>query len=186
MALQIPRRLFSVDEFERMIDAGVFPPDERSELVRGEVVQMAPIGLRHAACVTRIQTLLTGAFGRSAIVWVQNPIRLAGNSLPQPDLALLLPREDYYEQSRPTPQDVLLVVEVSDSTLEYDMRVKLPLYAEAGIIEVWIVNLQDNVIDVYTQPMLGAYASIQHMQEGQYIQLSARHAVSLQVETIIH
>ena len=185
MVIQIPRRLFSVDEFERMIDAGVFPPDERSELIRGEVVEMAPIGLRHAACVARIQALLAEAFGRSAIVWVQNPIRLVGNSLPQPDLALLKMRDDYYEQSRPMPTDVLLVVEVSDSTLEYDTRVKVPLYAEAGIPEIWIANLQDNAIEVYAEPRTGVYASIQRMLRGQSIRLSARPTVAIEVDNII-
>ncbi len=158
MAVQ---RMFTLDEYEHMIAAGIFPPEDRSELIRGEIIEMAPIGLRHAACVTRIQTLFSERLGRAAIVSVQNPIRLTGNSLPQPDLVLLRPRSDFYGQSRPTAGDVLLLVEVSDSTLEYDTNVKIPLYAEASIQEVWIVNLQDNLITAYSNPLAKSYTTVQ-------------------------
>jgi Uma2 family endonuclease len=185
MALQIQRRLFSIDEYERMIASGVFPPDDRSELIRGEIVEMAPIGLRHAACVARIQAFFSEALGRKAIVWVQNPVRLLGNSLPQPDLALLKPRDDFYEAVRPMPSEVFLVVEVSDSTVAYDTKVKVPLYAEAGIPQVWIVNLQDNVVAVYSSPASGTYASSQRLAKGQSIPLSAPIPTKVEVDEIL-
>jgi Uma2 family endonuclease len=171
MAVQIPRRLISIDEYERMIAAGVFPEDDRSELIRGEITEMAPIGMRHAACVARIQTLFHKSVGETAIVWIQNPVRLPGNSLPQPDLALLRPHRDFYEQSRPAPADVLLIVEVSDSTLLSDIEVKVPLYAEAGIPDVWIVNLQDDVIEAFSSPLAGMYSSVKKVARGQSISL---------------
>jgi Uma2 family endonuclease len=185
MALQIPRRLFSTEEYERMIAAGVFPEDDRSELIRGEVVAMAPIGLRHAACVGRLTKLLERMVGDVAIVWVQNPIRLTGNSLPQPDLALLKSRSDYYEQSRPMPSDIYLVVEVSDSTVESDVQVKVPLYAEANISEVWVVNLQENIIEIYSTPSAGAYGSVQRVTRGQSIQLSGELSGTITVDNIL-
>ena len=168
-----------------MIASGVFPPDDRSELVRGEIVEMAPIGLRHAACVARLTKLLTHKTGDAAIVWVQNPVRLVGNSLPQPDLALLRPRSDFYETARPMPSDILLVVEVSDSTLQYDTQVKVPLYSEAGIPEVWIANLQENVVEVYSSPASGVYGMVRRAARGQSIRLSAGLSATVEVDDIL-
>lgn len=185
MAIQIPRRLITIDEYEKMIAAGVFPPDDRSELIRGEIVEMTPIGLRHASCVARVQTVFTELLGRKAIVWVQNPIRLVGNSLPEPDLALLKPRADFYGQSRPMPSDVFLVVEVSDSTLESDIAVKAPLYAESGILEMWIVNLQDNVVEVYSRPNAGSYSLTYRAGPGQAISMPGGLAGEIEVKDIL-
>src|SRR5437868_199471 len=117
MAIQVQpvRKQFSVEEYDRMIEAGVFDEDARLELIRGEILEMAPIGLRHAACVARLTMLFAGKVSGSAIVWVQNPIQLADNSEPEPDLALLQPRPDFYSGKRPTPNEVILLVEVADS-----------------------------------------------------------------------
>jgi len=171
MAVQIPRRLISIDEYERMIAAGVFPEDDRSELIRGEITEMAPIGLRHASCVSRLTKLLERRVGDDAIIWAQNPIRLVGNSLPQPDVAILKLSSDFYGRTRPTPKDVILLIEVSDTTLNYDTQVKVPLYAEAGIPEVWIANLQDDVIEAFSSPIGSAYRSVKSVARGQALSL---------------
>jgi len=157
MSVQIAKRWFTVGEYERMGAAGIFPAGDRVELIEGEIVEMSPIGKRHAACVNRLNTLLVRAVGSSGIVSVQNPIQLNDFSEPQPDVAILKPRADFYEQALPTAADVLLLIEVSDTTLEYDRQIKLPLYARAGIPEVWLVNLVDEQIETYAGPAGDTY-----------------------------
>ncbi len=155
MALSIPRKLFSIDEYERMIEASVFEEDARIELIEGEIVEMSPISPPHSACVTRLNLLLHELLGRSAHIWVQNSIRLPNNSRPEPDVAVMKWRDDFYEEMHPTPGDVLLLIQVSDTTLKDDKLVKIPLYARAGIQEVWIVSLGERVIEVYSNPHKG-------------------------------
>ncbi|MDQ3917533.1 MAG: Uma2 family endonuclease, partial [Acidobacteriota bacterium] len=135
MSVEIARHFFTVDEFERMGAAGIFHPDDRLELIGGEIVEMSPIGSSHAACVKFLSALLQRLFGGTLIVSTQDPIRLDDFSEPQPDVALLRWREDFYRHAHPTPADVLLVVEVADTTVESDRQVKIPLYARAGIPE---------------------------------------------------
>src|SRR5438105_12119067 len=110
MALPIPHKLFTIDEYEQMIEAGILKEDERVELLRGEIVEMAPICVRHSGCVARVGKLLERSVGDQTIVWVQNPILLPDNSMPEPDVAVLKWREDFYTESRPTPEDVLLLI----------------------------------------------------------------------------
>jgi Uma2 family endonuclease len=129
MSVQLRKRYFNVDDYYRMAEAGLFSEGERVELIEGEVVEMSPIGSRHAGCVMRSSTVLNRRFGHLAIVSVQNPIRLDDFSEPQPDLALLKPRKDFYSTSHPTAADVLVVIEVADTSADYDRNVKLPLYA---------------------------------------------------------
>ncbi len=172
MAIQLERHLFTLEEYERMVEAGVFDEDARVELIRGEIVEMAPIGLPHAACVARLTKALEKRAGDTAIVWPQNnPIWLLDDSRPEPDVTLLRWREDYYGGKRPTPEDILLVVEVSDTTLRSDRNVKGPLYAEAGISEYWIINLQDDVIELYANPDEGAYRRTAKAKRGETITL---------------
>jgi Uma2 family endonuclease len=153
-----------------MCQVGIFSEDERLELVCGEVIQLSPIGERHAACVAILTQLITLRLQRSALVWVQNPLRLDDYSEPQPDLAVLKPRGAHYRTSKPTPDDVLLVIEVSDSTLEYDRKVKMPLYAGAGIPEAWLVNLPQERIEVYSDPVGGAYQTVRSYARGKRLQ----------------
>jgi Uma2 family endonuclease len=155
--VQVSRHRFTVADYERMCQVGIFSEDERLEPVCGEVIQMSPIGERHAACVAILAQLITLRLQRSALVWVQNPLWLDEYSEPQPDLAVLKPRATHYRTSKPTPDDVLVVIEVSDSTLEYDRKVKMPLYAGAGLPEAWLVNLPEERIEVYTDPASGEY-----------------------------
>ncbi len=144
------RHRLTVHDYHRMADAGIFGEDERIELIEGDLIDMAPIGQGHAAVVARLTRALFMACADRVIVWPQNPIRLDQSSEPQPDVVVLRHRADFYaDGERPGPADVLLLVEVADSSLRYDRMVKLPLYARAGIAEYWIVDLQRRVVDAY-------------------------------------
>ena len=160
--LVLTRHRLNVDEYHRMGEAGILHEDDRVELIGGELIDMAPIGQDHAATVNGLAHALFIACGDWAIVSVQNPARLDRFSEPQPDLTLLRPRADNYRTGAPPgPADVLLLVEVGDSTLRYDRVVKLPLYARAGIAELWIVDLRRRVVDVHRTPVGDAYATVE-------------------------
>lgn len=135
-----------------MVAAGILREDSRVELIEGEIVEKGPIGSRHAACVDRLAQWMVLTCGEKAIVRVQSPIRLSPRSLPQPDVALLKYREDFYAAAHPGPADVLLVVEVADESAAYDREVKVPLYARAGIAEVWLVVLPEKLVEGYRHP----------------------------------
>jgi Uma2 family endonuclease len=164
------RYKFTVEEYGRMGEAGVFSPDVRVELIEGEIVNMSPIGERHAAAVDLVADIARERLGRNVIVRVQNPIRLDDHSEPQPDISILKRRDDFYKHAHPRPEDILLVIEVSDSTLEYDRRVKVPLYARAGIPEVWIVSLADERVEVFADPSGGAYQTTATLSRGEEVQ----------------
>ncbi len=151
-----------------MVEAGILSEDDRVELIEGEVIKMSPIGSRHAACVDRLlNRILNRVAGMNAIVRVQSPIRLDGYSEPEPDVALLRPRDDFYSREHPGPNDVLLLIEVADTTVEYDRGVKLPLYAQAGITEAWLVDLPEETIEIHTRPLGGEYRSIERIKRGE-------------------
>lgn len=141
---------FTVADYARMREAGILREDDRVELLDGEVRSMGPIGPFHAAIVNVLVLLFTRQLGDRAIVSGQNPIQLHNHSEPQPDVAILQPREDFYAAAHPRPDDVLIVVEVSDSSLDYDRNEKLPRYASAGIPEVWIIDVGKQTIEQYT------------------------------------
>lgn len=169
----LARHRLDVDDYYRMADAGILGPDERVELIDGEIIDMAPIGIAHASVVGRITRALVMACGDRAHVWVQNPIRLDEFNQPQPDFAVLRPRADFYAAQHPGPADVLLLVEVADSSLRYDREVKLPIYARAGIPEVWIVDLRHRALKTYWSPSGARFA-----QEGRYAPGDAPRLVS--------
>jgi Uma2 family endonuclease len=169
MAWQPARKLFTVAEYHRMIEAGFFKEDDRFELLNGEILEMSPIGPRHAACVKRMNSLFSEKMRRRAVVSVQDPITLSDYSEPQPDLALLNPRDDFYVNAHPTPSDVQLVIEVADSTLESDRRGKIPTYAFAGIREVWLIDLVNDRVEVHSNPYKGVYQEVRIIQRGQKI-----------------
>jgi len=185
MSVQIERRWFSVEEYDRMIETGIFPEDDRIELIDGEVVKMSPIGNSHAACVLRFTTFFSRLVGRLALVNVQNPIQLDDYSKPQPDIALLKPHKDFYAQSPPSPTDVLLLVEVADSSVAYDRGVKIPLYARAAIPEVWLVDLPREVIEVYAQPVAGVYQSFREARRGDRLTLASLPKLELRVDDLL-
>ncbi|MDJ0527330.1 MAG: Uma2 family endonuclease [Microcystis sp. M53600_WE12] len=161
MSLSLITRKFTVEEYEKMTTQGIIKPDEKVELIRGEIIKMSPMGTRHAASIYRLTQLFYRKFGGLILLGVQNPIRLNNNSQPEPDLSLLIPRSDFYVAAHPCPQDIYLIIEVSDSTLDYDRYTKIPLYAEANIQEVWIVNLKEESVEVYRYPLQGSYQAIQ-------------------------
>jgi hypothetical protein len=160
MSVPEARHSFTVGEYHRMTQAGIFTEDDRVELIEGEVVHMAAIGSRHAACVDRLNRLFVRQAGDRAIVRVQNPVRLGDLSEPEPDLVLARARADFYAAAHPTAADVLLLVEVSDSSHRYDETVKVPLYARYGIPEVWIVDLETDAIQVHRLPAGEAFGSV--------------------------
>lgn len=154
-AVQIHR--FDVEAYHRLIEAGALHEDDRVELIEGRIIDMPPIGSRHAACVKRLNNLLTQMLQGRAIVSVQDPIRLDQHSEPEPDIALLKYREDFYTDRLPKAEETLLVIEVADTSLEYDREAKIPTYAKAGIQETWLVNLLENCIEVYRSPSAEGY-----------------------------
>lgn len=166
MSLEITRKHFNVEDYYRMTQAGILSESDRVELLDGEVVEMSPIGSRHAATVDRLNKLINKLVG-DEIVRVQSPICLDEYSEPQPDVCLLKPRSDFYSGSHPTPEDVLLVIGVADSSVELDRVVKLPLYAQAGVPEVWIVNLPQDIIEIYSQPVNDHYTQTQSVGRGE-------------------
>lgn len=168
-----------------MAEAGILSEDDRVELIEGEIVEISPIGSHHAACVKRLNSLLTSHMGNVAIVSVQDPIRLDDYSEPEPDIALLRRRDDFYAGAHPSPADVLLVVEVADSSVEYDRSVKVPLYARAGIAEVWLIDLAQDAIEIYVQPVNGKYQTSQHAGRGETIVSQTIANLSLGVDAIL-
>ena len=158
--LPLRRHRVSADDYHRMGAAGVLAPDARVELIDGEIIDMAPMGSRHWAAVTRIDQLLKEAVRRRAIVATQTSFRLSPNSEPQPDIALFKPRDDFYSKALPTAADALLVIEVSDTTARYDREIKLPLYARHGVGELWIVDLDANRLRIFAEPHGDAYARV--------------------------
>jgi Uma2 family endonuclease len=157
MEIETTRKLFSVDEYYRMLDAGILTEDDRVELIDGEILQMSPIGIRHAGCVNGANYLFTREFMGKAVVSIQNPLRLSDYTEPEPDVVLLKPRSDQYRGKHAQADDALLVLEVADTTLTYDRDVKLPRYAAAGVPEVWIEDLTADRLLVYRNPVGGRY-----------------------------
>ncbi|MDQ3928936.1 MAG: Uma2 family endonuclease [Chloroflexota bacterium] len=167
-----------------MAEAGILSEDDRVELIEGEILEMAPIGLRHARCVNN----LTRAFSRlvdQVVLQVQNPILLDPDSEVQPDITLLRLRDYSHDQQHPGPTDVLLAVEVSDTTLLWDRREKVPLYARAGIPEVWIVNLQQDRIELYSQPEGGAYQTTRRLRRGQSLAVPGAPNTKVKVDDVL-
>lgn len=157
--LGVRKRLIDVHQYHLMGAVGIFAPDERVELIEGEVIEMAPIGSPHAGNVSVLTRLLVLAAGDRAVVWVQNPVRLSLHSEPQPDLALLKPRADRYRGELPRGEDTLLVVEVADTSLRYDRDVKLGLYAAHGVAEVWLFDISSKSLSVHRDPAGNEYRS---------------------------
>lgn len=153
------RRLLSVADYHRMAEAGILTDRDRVELIEGEIITMSPAGSPHAGTVKRLNRLFVRAVGDRAVVSVQDPVQLGDDSEPEPDIALLVPRGDDYTAAHPSAADVLLVVEVADSSLQYDRRVKRVLYARHGIPEMWIVNVEAGVVEVYRHPTADGYAA---------------------------
>jgi Uma2 family endonuclease len=158
---------FSVEEYTQLAEAGILLEDDRLELIDGRIIDMPPIGSHHASCVKRILATFVNLFQTRAIVSVQDPVRLGIYSEPQPDLMLLQQRDDFYAERHPVPDEVLLLVEVSDSSLEYDKAVKIPLYSQKYIQEVWLINLREHCVEMYRSPTPAGYESISVLRGNQ-------------------
>jgi Uma2 family endonuclease len=185
VSVRLLKRRFTVDEYERMGQAGILSEDDRVELIDGEIIEMAPIGTQHAAVVTRLNDVFSPQVRPQALVSVQNPLHADPHSEPQPDLMLVKRRDDYYSSAHPRGPDVVLVVEVSDATLEYDRGVKVPLYARAGIPEVWVVAIPDEEIEVFRRPSAEGYRSVTRRRRGDVLSVEALPGVSLTVEQVL-
>jgi Uma2 family endonuclease len=167
MAVAPRTRRFTVEEYHRMGEAGVLRPEDRVELIEGDVIEMPPIGNHHASVVDRLNALMVRRVGDRAIVRVQGPVRFpALYSEPQPDLLLLKPRADYYAETGPGAEDVLLLIEVMDTSVDYDRRRKTPLYARARVPEVWLVDLPASVVEVHRDPTDRGYREIRTIRRG--------------------
>lgn len=183
MVAPVKKRLLTIDEYRRMGEAGIFHEDDRVELIRGEIYEMSPIGNRHATCLRRFVTLFKPL---EVILNPQNPVVLEEQgSEPQPDLTLLPFREDHYASATPGPGDVLLAIEVSDSSLVYDRDVKVPLYAESGISETWIVDLNGDAVLVFRQPSPDGYKEKRAFRRGETISPLAFPDLGLAVDAIL-
>jgi Uma2 family endonuclease len=185
MSVQFKKHYFTVDEYYKMAEVGLLAPDERVELIEGEIVEMSPVGSTHAGTVDRSSTLLNRQLGDQVIVRVQSPIHIDDFSEPQPDLALLKPRKDFYSKSHPRPEDVLVVIEVSDTSLNYDRNVKLPLYARAGIPEAWLMILAREVIEVHSEPRNGKYQKVQRLKRGKTLVSPTMPTFACKVEDLL-
>lgn len=169
-----------------MAETGILARHDRVELIEGEIIiEMSPIESRHAACVKRLIRYLTVGLGELAVLGVQDPVRLNDLSEPEPDVAVLRPRDDFYASAHPGPSDVLLLVEVSDSSVAFDREVKLPLYAVNGISEVWVVNLSEDLVEVHSAPRGGAFTETRKHRRGGRLTPTALPDFEIAVEAIL-
>ena len=160
MPVALRTRRFTADEYQRMGQVGILSEDDRVELIDGEILAMSPIGLRHSSTVDRLNHLFAARVTGRAIVRIQGVTRLDRYSEPQPDVLLLKPRDDFYASAHPGPSDILLLVEVADSSLAYDRDVKANVYARRGVVEYWLFDVNDNVLIRHLSPQEGAYREI--------------------------
>lgn len=165
----LTRKLFTVDEFQRMNAANIFPPDTFFELIRGEIVEMPKPQPRHAGRVNKLNRLFTLTFGESAVVSVQNQLVIEPHSEPRPDIAVCKPLPELFGPFGPEPTDLFFLVEISDTSLSYDSGTKAKLYAESGVPEYWILNIPDGVLEVRTDPAGGEYRRVEVLRSGQTV-----------------
>jgi Uma2 family endonuclease len=184
MTVELLRRKFTVEKYHKMVDSGILTENDRVELIRGEIIEMSAIGTRHAAGVRRLDNLLSTKLQGLVIIDTQNPIELDDISEPQPDVALLRPRADFYANSHPQPDDIFLLIEVADTTVKYDREVKIPLYAENNIFEVWLVDVNQQIIEVYREPTKEGYGDMQKFTLNQSLSIQAFSDVSISVNEI--
>lgn len=184
MAVQLTHYRFSSEAYHQMAEAGILPPDARVELIDGEILEMSSIGRRHKVCVDRLTSIFAPTLDGQAIVRIQSSIVLEDGQEPEPDVALLTFRPDFYATVDETPADVLLVIEVADTSLEYDRRTKAPLYARYGIPELWIADLARERLLVYREPTPQGYASTPVLAPGETVAPLAFPALQVPVAAI--
>ena len=179
------RRRFTVVEYYAMADAGILSGNDRVELLDGDLITMPPIGNWHGGSVKLLANTFPPILQGRAVMAVQDPVRLDEHSEPQPDIMLLQWRDDFYRNGHPSPDDVLLLIEVADSSIEFDRTVKLAAYARAGIPEVWIVARAERRIEAYTEPAGDEYATVRYFGPGETVAPQAFSDITLAVDRII-
>ena len=168
-----------------MVDSGILTEDERVELIRGDIIEISPIGTRHTSYVRQLNNLFFQKLSDKVLVSIQNPVELDDTSEPQPDVALLKPREDFYEAAHPQSKDIFLLIEVADTTIKYDREVKIPLYAEDNIIEVWLVDINEQFIEVYREPKPSGYQNVQKFTQNQALSIQAFPDMNITINEIL-
>lgn len=181
----VRKHLTDIHEWRKLGDANIFPPDSHVELINGEILETSPIGFNHAGHLKRITNLFATLTASKAIVSVQDPVQLGDLSEPEPDFMLLKPNADYYSSRHPVAEDVLLLIEVSDTSLQFDQNQKLRLYSRHNIPEYWLLNLNDLSLEVYRKPNGELYAEKTTLYAGDSITLSQLPDISIQVADIL-
>ncbi|MGB6296130.1 MAG: Uma2 family endonuclease [Rivularia sp. (in: cyanobacteria)] len=185
MTVQLLRRKFTVEQFHKMAESGILNEDDRVELILGEIIEMAAIGIKHAACRRRLNSFLHQKLGHKVIISIQNSVVLNEFSELQPDVAVLKPREDFYASAHPQAKDVFLIIEVADTTIKYDREVKIPLYAEKGVIEVWLVDINLECVEVYREPVNSKYQKVEKFSKGESLIIQAFDDIKISVNEIL-
>jgi Uma2 family endonuclease len=185
MEIEVARKLFTVDEYYQMAAAGILTPEDRVELIDREIIQMSPIGDRHAGCVNTTNNLFVHLLSGAAVVSVRNPLQLNDYTEPEPDLVVLKPRPDFYRGKKARAEDALLVLEVSDTTLRYDQTIKVPRYAAASIPEVWIENLETDDLLVYRNPTGQTYSAVLRLHGSDAVSPVAFPQLRLRVDELL-
>ena len=184
MQLLTKKLSFTVSQYHQMAKIGIIKPDDRVELIRGEIIKMSPIGIKHASCVIRLSEMLWSKLEKRVLMSIQNPVQLDNFSQPQPDIMLLKRKADFYNTKHPQSDDVLLLIEVADTTIETDKNDKIPLYSEMNIKEVWLVDINSECIEVYRNPSLTGYQQIETFFKGQTISIESFTDVIINVNEI--
>jgi len=185
MRIETTRKRFTVDDYYRMGEAGILTQDDRVELIEGEIVEMSPIGDRHAMTVNRLNMIFAKVLSDRAVVSVQNPVWLDRYNHPQPDVMLIRPREGFYGSGHPHPEDVVLLIEVAETTLRFDRSVKLPIYARCGVPEVWIADLNTDTVHIFRKPQRNAYSFTESRGRNESVSPESFPDLSLQVTNLL-
>ena len=185
MSTEVTRRRFNVHEYHRMVDAGILSEDDRVELIYGEILAMTPIGNPHNAAVDRANRAFVRAAGDNAIVRVQGSVRLDEWDEPQPDIILLKPKDDFYAAEGAGPADILLIVEIADSSVKYDRGLKAQLYAEMEIPEYWVADVNGNCVFAYSDPIKKSYRMVRQLHRGEPIAAKLLPQCQIQTDALL-
>jgi Uma2 family endonuclease len=179
------RKIFTVNEYHKMIDSGLFVGNSNYELIEGEIIKKMTQGEYHISCINRLNRIFSRRCGDEVIVSIQNAITISDISEPEPDVTLLRFQEDFYASGKATTKDVLLLIEVSDSTVSYDRTTKIRLYAEAGVQEVWLVNLPKQVLEVHSEPNNGKYKLVKKLSKNEIISPKLLPDINIKISEIL-
>ena len=179
------RRRFTVDDYHRMAEAGILSERDHVELIDGEIVEMSPIGDRHVTSVNRCNRTFSRAVGDRALVSIQNPIDLDRFNEPEPDVVLLRPRADDYVGGKRGPADILLIIEVADTSLDYDRKTKLPHYSAAGVRETWLLDIPGSALEAHREPRDDGYALVRRYRRGERVSPEALPDIVVLVEDLL-